>query len=271
MEPELQPPGAAGTVRPNRVMPALLAVPRLLLVILWVLLGLTTQVLSFAWAGPRWRAWAIRNWSKGLLRIVGLRVQVYGHAHPAPVLWVANHVSWLDIFVLNQVAAGTFIAKHEIRRWPVIGWLVAASGTLFIDRSSRRAAQEMSQAMAARLRLGERLCLFPEGTTSDGMGVLPFRGALLQAAVDAGLPIQPLALAYHHYGYRSAFAAYINDESLVANLWRLLWSGGISVDLHLLETADVALPDVERLGARRALAERLQADIAEVLQAEVSG
>ena len=271
MGPELPPPGAAATVRPSRALPALLAIPRLLLLIVWVLLGLTTQALSFSWAGSRWRAWAIRHWSSGLLWIVGIRVRIYGKAHAAPVLWVANHVSWLDIFVLNHVAAGTFIAKKEIRRWPLIGWLVAASGTLFIDRSSRRAAQEMSLAMADRLKAGERLCLFPEGTTSDGMAVLPFRGALLQAAVDAGLPIQPLALAYYHHGYRSAFAAYINSESLVANLWRLLWSGGVSVDLNLLETAELAVPDVERLGARRALAERLQSDIAAVLQAEVSG
>ena len=161
---------------------------RLVLVLPWIVLGLLCVGLAYPLLGIRSRAWLNRHWSRCLMAFCGLQVIIKGEPRlTGPVLLVANHVSWIDIFVLNSARATSFVAKSEIRSWPVIGWLVAGAGTLFIERGQRHAVHAMGEAMQARFKQGDAVGLFPEGTTSEGFELLPFHASLFEparAAVD---------------------------------------------------------------------------------------
>ncbi|QEI09520.1 1-acyl-sn-glycerol-3-phosphate acyltransferase [Pigmentiphaga aceris] len=213
------------------------------------------MLLLYSWAGQDRRARLVSWWSRGLLRLSGVRVNVRGKPLTGKGgLWIANHVSWVDIFLLNGVQSTSFIAKQEIRNWPVLGLLVASVGTLFIERGNRRAVPRISELMRERFERGQRIGLFPEGTTSDGLDVLHFHGGLFEAALRSGAAIQPVALCYRHHGKRSDFAAYVGDQSLAQNVWKLWGGGGVSVDVVFLpELAGTDEPDVQRqVVARRA-------------------
>lgn len=151
------------------------------------------------------------------LRAVGVEMKVVGAPVAGPsVLFVANHLSFTDVLALAPLLDAAFVAKADVRRWPGMGRLVEAFGTVFVDRDRRTGVAAQVETLAARLRAGGRVALFPEGTTSNGGGVLPFRTALLAAARHARA-VQPIALSYTDGARR----AYVGDESLVANLARL--------------------------------------------------
>ena len=167
------------------------------------------------------------------------------HLHGAPVLkgpvlWVVNHVSWLDIFVLNVVRSTTFVAKQEIRRWPLLGWLAAGADTIFIERGFRHAVQRVGQAMQQRFARDQVVGLFPEGTTSEGFDVLSFYGNLFEPGRRIEVTIQPVALTYFYLGQRSAMPAFVGEESLIRNLWRILGAQGVSVGLTFLPAVALA-------------------------------
>jgi len=169
------------------------------------------------------------------MRMCGVKIKVIGQASmTGPVMWVANHVSWIDIFVVNAVRATAFVAKSEIRSWPVAGWLAVGAGTLFIDRGQRHAVHEMGQSIDICFQRGDAVGLFPEGTTTEGLGLRPFHASLFEPARQAGVPIQPVALRFLHHGERSGFAAFVGEETLVANLWRVLGTTGLSVEVVFL-------------------------------------
>lgn len=212
------------------------------MVALWVLLGLATIGAVFPWAGRAGRLAIKRHWSRVLLSLCGIRVTIQGKpVQQGPVLWAVNHVSWLDIFVLNVVRSTAFVAKQEIRHWPLIGWLAAGADTIFIERGFRHAVHRVGQAMQLRFERGQAVGLFPEGTTSDGFDVLSFYANLFEPARQPGVTIQPVALLYFHRGERSALPAFTGEESLLENLWRVLGTTGVSVQLTFLEpVADAA-------------------------------
>jgi 1-acyl-sn-glycerol-3-phosphate acyltransferase len=137
------------------------------------------------------------------------------------MLLVANHVSWLDILVLHAARHCRFVSKAQVRHWPLIGTLATGAGTLYIERESRRDAMRVVHHMAEALRTGDVLAVFPEGTTSDGRGLLPFHANLLQAAVSADAPVQPVAIRFvdARTGSLSIAPAYVGDDSLVRSLW----------------------------------------------------
>jgi len=208
---------------------------RVIPVIVWLLIGLATVTLIFPVIPARWRSRLNHHWSCVLMALSGVKIHVRGSpVLHAPVLWVANHVSWIDIFCLNRVRSTAFVAKRDIRQWPVIGALVAGAGTIFIDRGSRQALRHVGDAMQQRLRRGEAVGLFPEGTTSSGFDVLPFHASLFEAAIRTHADIQPVALRFYHRGKRSDHAAFIGDQTLVANMWRLFGTTGIRVELEFL-------------------------------------
>jgi len=208
---------------------------RVVPVVAWLLLGLVTVVLVFPFAPVRWRSALNRSWSRALMALCGVQIRVLGTpVWHTPVLWVANHVSWIDIFCLNRVRSTAFVAKREIRAWPVVGWLVAGAGTIFIERGSRQALRHAGAQMQQRLRRGEVVGLFPEGTTSAGFEVMPFHASLFEAAIRAQVDIQPVALRFYHRGARSDVAAFIGDQTLVANMWQLLGTTGVCVELEFL-------------------------------------
>lgn len=180
-----------------------------------------------------------RRWSRMLMCLCGIRVTVSGQPRlHGPVMLVANHVSWVDIFVLNGVRPTAFVAKSDIRGWPVIGWLVAGAGTVFIERGQRHAVRAAGEALRQRFLAGEAVGLFPEGTTSPGYDVQPFHASLFEAAIQAGADIQPVALRFFHRGRRSDYFSFVGEQNLMQNLWCLLGTRGARVEVVFLEPMD---------------------------------
>jgi len=154
-----------------------------------------------------------------MLECLGVELEVRGNpVFAGPLLVIANHISWLDIIVLHAARHCRFVSKANVRRWPIIGSLATGAGTLYVERESRRDAMRVVHRMVEALQAGDVLGVFPEGTTGDGTSVLPFHANLLQAAVSADAPVQPVALQYQP----SRAVAYIDDDSLVGSIWRTL-------------------------------------------------
>lgn len=172
--------------------------------------------------GGRLRYRMVRLWSGGLMRVFGLRVRRIGHPMPGAVMFVANHVSWIDIVALHSQRMMGFVAKREIAGWPVVGWLAARGETIFHQRGSQESLGGVLHEMLARLRDGRAVGVFPEGRTRDGREVGPFHARIFLAAVEAGVPVQPVALRYGEHGSAQTRVAFAPGESFFANFLRLL-------------------------------------------------
>jgi 1-acyl-sn-glycerol-3-phosphate acyltransferase len=178
------------------------------------------------------------------------------------MLWVANHVSWCDIPLLGMLRPLSFLAKAEVARWPVLGWLARQAGTLFIRRGAGDAAQ-INRQLADHLQQGGHLLIFPEGTSTDGSGVRTFHPRLFACAIEAGCAVQPVAIRYLRDGKPDTVAPFIGDDELPAHLRRLLACDVAEVEIHLLAPIPVASL------SRRALAEQAQRAIERALSGEV--
>lgn len=196
--------------------------------------GLLLAVI-YPWLAACLRRRILKGWSEGLLHIFNIRLMLSGNCNLSVLrqgLIVTNHISWLDVFVLNAVAPMRFVAKSEVRRWPFIGWLCVRAQTLFIERGSARAAARINAQLAALLQQGTCLAVFPEGTTTDGAQVAHFHASLLQPAIDAGAQLHPVALRYEdECGARSTAAAYCGELSFGASLWNILVEPQLQVRL----------------------------------------
>ena len=208
---------------------SLLRVPRAL----WRTLRVLAQVASGWWTivflfprlTPLQREQRVRAWATGMLRAMGITLEVQGlPADAGPMLLAANHISWLDILVLHAARFCRFVSKSEVHHWPVIGRLATGAGTLYIERASRRDAMRVVHKMAESLRAGEVVAVFPEGTTGDGRELLPFHANLLQAAVSADAPVQPIALCFLDAATRQPCftPCYVDEDTLVGSVWRTL-------------------------------------------------
>lgn len=234
---------------------------RLIRFTLHVLKGLGICAVVFPFAGRARRAASIQRWSRQLLDICGVRCQFPVGDAPAPdAMVVANHISWLDIFVINALHPCTFIAKAEVRGWPVLGWLAHRAGTLFLQRASRRDLHQVLRCVVERLRSGDRVAYFPEGTSAPHGEMLPFHPALFEAAREAGVMVQPYALRYAdlcdapHRGVE-----YVGDTSFAESLVRIL-SGKLIV-ARLERLAPIATGSLDR----RALAQQAHGAVAAAL------
>ena len=189
--------------------------------VLHLLRGLLTCAVLFPWLGVRSREWHIRRWSRRLLRICGMELEIAGelpaHGGSQGALVVSNHISWLDIYVIHSWRPVRFVAKSEIRSWPVIGWLCEKTGTLFIERARKRDAHRVLHDITDVMLQGDLVGVFPEGTTTDGSDVLPFHANLMQAPISGGVPVLPLGLSYLDAatGKPTLAPAYIGDLSLL--------------------------------------------------------
>lgn len=209
----------------------------------------------------------IRWWSAGLLRAVGLRLQVSGvQPRPGATLIVANHVSWLDIAAIHAaVPHARFVSKADVLQWPLLGWLIRNAGTLFIERERKRDAVRVVHAMAAALQAGDTVAVFPEGTTGPGDTPLPFHANLLQAAVATGTPVQPVALRFADAAAPcSAAAHFLGETTLLQSIWRVVSAHGLCAHVHLLPPVGSEHAD------RRLLAEHLRELIAQQLQPQAA-
>lgn len=190
---------------------------------LHILLGLGLTLFVYPLRAPDLRQSIRQRWSNRLLAIVGVRLEQQGEAVQPGCLLVANHVSWLDIFVVNALAPVAFVSKAEVRHWPVIGLLAARNETVFLMRGSRGHARIINAEVGAILDAGRNVALFPEGTTTDGSHVLHFHAALLQPAVESGHPVQPVAISYLDAdGGHSIAPAYAGDTSLIECLMAIV-------------------------------------------------
>jgi 1-acyl-sn-glycerol-3-phosphate acyltransferase len=210
---------------------------------------------------------AVRAWLAAAPGVLGARVRVQGRERldaldGQPQLWLPNHVSWLDIPVLGGLAPGVvFLAKSEIRRWPVIGRLARFAGTAFIERG--RGSRQASEVIGQALDRGRRMVVFAEGTTSDGRQVRRYHPRLLGPAVERQLPVVPIAIRYHDAtGRRTTAPAFIDDEGIWPSLWRVIGTPGIEVIVDILPPLWPAADD-----SRSALAARARRAVAAVVEA----
>lgn len=233
--------------------------PLFLLVISLRLSHLTVHIacaFAVAWVYPALGSAAqgrfMRWWSQGLLRLLKVQHHVSGQpaATRAPAcLLVANHVSWLDIFVINALSPACFVAKSEVNGWPVLGWLVQRAGTLFIRRAVRSDTVHVNERMAGLLQQGSAVGVFAQGTSATPEKPVHFHAPLLQSAVIAGARVQPIAIFYHNQqGSRHDAAAFVNDITFMQSLWQIVRNPGIQVTVTYLPPIDASGQD------RRALA-----------------
>ncbi|GLW58238.1 lysophospholipid acyltransferase family protein [Kitasatospora phosalacinea] len=195
----------------------------------------------------------VRWWARLLLAVLGVRVRAVGvpGRHSGGSLLVSNHVSWLDVLLVGSVRPGRMLAKSEVGRWPVLGPLTCWGGTIFIDRERLRALPGTVEEIAAVLRRGGRVVVFPEGSTWCGRGGGRFRPALFEAAVRADVPVQPVALRYRTADGRPSTApAFVGEDGLLASVWRVVSVRGLRAEVEFLPQLPPALfPDRRRLAA----------------------
>lgn len=223
-----------------------------------VLSGLWIIRSEFGRLTPPQTQMVVREWSRQMLTIIGVELVVQGEA-PAhgPLLMVSNHISWLDILVLNAAHPSRFVSKSDVKTWPLLGSLITGAGTLYIERESRRDAMRVVHHMAERLRADDVLTVFPEGTTGDGRTLLPFHANLLQAAITANAPVLPLALSFVD-SIRSGLhdgPLFIGDTTLVASIWSTLCADGVQAQVRYGE------PELPRGRDRRSWAMDLRAEV----------
>lgn len=227
---------------------------RIALHLIW---GALTIAFCYPFLRDGRRLWLKQRWSRQLLDILAVRVDARLNGVAPGSLIVANHISWLDIYALNATRPMAFVAKAEVRRWPLIGWLAARSDTLFIRRGCRHDAVEAVGILAERLRRGRDVAIFPEGTTTDGSQVLAFHGALLQAAIEAQRPLQPVSIAYYDSERRrTTVPAYAGETTMAQCLLNILACRRLTVRLRLSPAIDPAGQ------TRRALAQAARGAIA---------
>jgi 1-acyl-sn-glycerol-3-phosphate acyltransferase len=231
-------------------------------VLLHLLLGLGMVLLRYPQQNLAQQRATRQRWCRQFLHCMGVQMhesapQAEAMAQPTlqGQLLVANHISWLDIVVLNACVNTDFVAKEEVRSWGIFGWIAAQNGTIFLSRHSPTQARVINLCVAERLRQGQSVLVFPEGSTSLGLGVLPFHPAMFQAAIDADSPVQPLALIYTDAdGVRSTAAAYAGETTLWQSLRRIMAAPALHARVR---HCPVLAPDAQR--QRRRLAHSARA------------
>lgn len=205
------------------------------------LLGLMIASAIFPFTGNPLKGRLIKWWCGRLLDAFNMRVVSFGHV-PAKntaiskTMFVANHISWSDIHALNGLVSLRFIAKSEIKNWPIFGYLVSKANTLFIDRNKKQDAKRTIEVAQKSLQAGDNLCFFPEGTTTDGTEIKLFKSSLIQAAILANATVWPVAIRYPYTdGSANIAVAYAGETTLIESMQQILLQQQPIVELHFLE------------------------------------
>ena len=185
--------------------------------------------------GAGWHARLVRLWQGGLMRVFGMRMRRVGEPLPGATLFVANHVSWMDISALHSQRMMGFVAKREIADWPLIGWMAGRAETIFHQRGSQESLGGVIAQMRERLAHGHSVGAFPEGGTRGGRTLGPFHARIFSAAVEAGAPVQPVALRYGAAGAAQTRVAFRPGENFLQNFLRLLGDPPCVADVVFLE------------------------------------
>ena len=239
-------------------MGSLLAVWKFLRGLWHVFMGMWTIYFRFPQLSREQREMRVQAWALQFLALWGIHLRVLGQpVASGPALMVANHISWLDILVIHAARHCRFVSKSDIREWPLVGMLATGAGTLYIERTSRKDALRMVKDMADAMRNGDVVAVFPEGTTSDGRELLPFHANLIQAAIQAEAPVQPMSLQFvdARTGVPSFAPCYIGDDTLIGSMWRTLTAPPIIAVVHFGEPQHANGRD------RRAWAQDLRAQV----------
>ncbi|HEV8680950.1 MAG TPA: lysophospholipid acyltransferase family protein [Stellaceae bacterium] len=258
----------------ERIGSSALRVWRLAIYLGWTILLMPVQALGLI-LRRRWTANFPRFYHRRCCRILGLRVRRIGRPTEArPTLFVANHVSYLDITVFGSLIAGSFIAKREVRGWPLFGWLARLQRSVFIDRKVRSTARQRD-SIAERLADRDALILFAEGTSGDGNHVLPFKSALLSVADHAAsgpVTVQPVSIAYTRLdgipigrGLRPLFAWY-GSMAMAPHLWTVIGLGTVEIVVEFHPPTTLA-----ECGSRKMLARYCQDRVAAGVARALSG
>lgn len=241
-------------------------------IIVHTLLGLFTATLAFPIASKHFKLRLIKWWCKHLLGIFNVSVIHYGNRPPSYTtasnnMLIANHVSWIDIYAINSILPIRFIAKSDIRTWPVFGYLASKSNVLFIERGKKHHAARLVDVVAMSLNAGDNLCLFPEGTTTDGTEIRQFKSSLIQSAIQAHTTIWPVAIRYpRHDGSANTEVAYAGETTLVQSMQQVLLQKRPIVELHFLESiSTIEWADKDKDKDRRTLTLQIQTLIAKKL------
>jgi 1-acyl-sn-glycerol-3-phosphate acyltransferase len=202
--------------------------------------GLATTIVVFPFAAASTKRALVRRWSARLLRLLNIEARIDGQlgAQGGNVLIVANHVSWLDIFVLNAQQPARFVGKSELQRWPLAGRLMRDVGTIFIARERRHDTRRVNHHAAQALASGDIVAVFPEGTTSDGTTLMRFHASLLQPVVESQGHVQPVAIRYRGVAGAPSTAPAYGDETFAACFWRICGERRLTVEV----TVPAALP-----------------------------
>ena len=236
---------------------------RITRVVIHVLTGITLTALVVPLCSQRIRLALTRWWCRRLLHCFNITLTTSGtlpDASTRSVLFVANHISWTDIYAINSILPVRFIAKMEINDWPVLGYLVRKSGTIFINRGRQRDAARVIEVAKDALVQGDNLCVFPEGTTTEGCSVLPFKSSLIQSAIDASAMIAPVVIRYPlPDGSPNLAAAYAGETTMAESMRAFLNMRAPAVHLHFCQP-------ISATGmTRQSLAEQAHAEISNML------
>jgi len=207
---------------------------------IWLSLHITSalvQSLFFPLLHQKIRKYLIKKWSIRLLKILKVKVVLHGSSdvlqQQGAFLLVANHISWLDIHVLNSIRPVTFVAKSDVSSWPIFGYIAKSLGTIFLKREKLSDIKRVIYLMNQKISSSEVVAIFPEGTSSDGRCVLPFKSNLFQAAIDAQGHVLPIRLSYKEHGAYTDRPAFIGDMSLIQSIEHILASNHLEIELHV--------------------------------------
>jgi lyso-ornithine lipid O-acyltransferase len=244
---------------------------RLAVYLAWTLLLMPVQAVGLLLRRP-WVATLPRFYHRQCCRILGLRVRRVGRPTTArPVLFAANHISYLDVTVLGSLLPASFVAKHEVKGWPLFGWLARLQRSVFVDRRVRSTVQQRD-SIAGRLAAKDALILFAEGTSGDGNRILPFKSALFSVADGIELAVQPVSIAYTRLDgmpigrYLRPLFAWYGSMAMAPHLWTVLGLGTIEIVVEFHRPATLA-----EFGSRKALASYCQERVASGLATALNG
>jgi 1-acyl-sn-glycerol-3-phosphate acyltransferase len=224
-------------------------------IVLHTLLGVAVASLAFPLSSKLFKLRLIKWWCKRLLEIFNIQVVSHGHLPPpyktaGNIMFVANHISWIDIHALNSIIPTRFIAKSDIQSWPVFGFLAKKSNVLFISREKRQDAARVVHMTNRSLLDGDTLCLFPEGTTTDGTKIKPFKSSIIQGAIHANAVIWPIAFRYPRKdGSANTEIAYADETTLIESILQVLQQKQVIVELHFL--APITTSELTEAGKNR--------------------